>query len=103
MKENGFDHPLINFLVNDIHLNFNGTTIFKDQLEDETGVLTQNLVFTKPKEKFIPAIESYIKQYGLKAKVDAIEDSVYVPKDSELIKKIMNVYQETTGDLKAVH
>ncbi|PPE05790.1 Sapep family Mn(2+)-dependent dipeptidase [Williamsoniiplasma lucivorax] len=119
MKNVGIKHPIVDFICDHVHNDHNFAKLFPN-IEDETGVLTQNLgiidiengkqrlafnyrvpVFTKPKEKFIPAIESEIKKYGLKAEVIAVEDSVYVPKESEMVQKIMKVYQEVTGDMQS--
>ncbi|WP_025734626.1 Sapep family Mn(2+)-dependent dipeptidase [Williamsoniiplasma luminosum] len=119
MKNVGIKHKIVDFMCEHIHNNHNFSQVFPN-IEDETGVLTQNLgiieiengkqrlafnyrvpVFTEPKEKFIPKITEEIKKYGLTSEVMAVEDSVYVPKESEMVQKIMKVYQEVTGDLKS--
>ncbi|AUF83689.1 peptidase M20 [Mesoplasma syrphidae] len=118
MFEVGINHPTTDFLAKEVHTNYNATRIFQG-ISDETGDLTQNLgiieikngkqrlafnyrvpVFTKPKEKFIPQLTKFLKEnYNLGIEIIGIEDSVYVPKDSDLIKKLMKVYQEVTGDM----
>ncbi|WP_031543254.1 Sapep family Mn(2+)-dependent dipeptidase [Mesoplasma photuris] len=119
LYENDIHHPTTDYLAENAHMNYNHSTIFKS-IKDETGDLTQNLgiidikdgsqrmafnyrvpVFTEPKEKFIPVITEFVKKYNLETEVIAIEDSVYVPRDSDLIKGIMSVYQEVTGDMES--
>ncbi|ATZ16548.1 putative dipeptidase [Entomoplasma freundtii] len=118
MEAVGINNPVVKFLAA-MHLNFNLSPLF-DDIEDETGKLTQNLgivdikngnqrlafnyrvpVLTNPKEIFIPRLNKEVESYGLHGKTIAIEDSVYVPKDSPMVTKIMKVYQEVTGDTKA--
>ncbi|AGJ90869.1 M20 family metallopeptidase [Mycoplasma putrefaciens] len=119
MYENQVHHPITDFIAKDMHLDFALSNVFGD-ISDETGELTQNIgkieikdqkatlgvnyrvpVFTEPKQIFIPTLNDYLEKLNLTTEVVSIEDSVYVPKDSELIKKIMKVYQEVTGDLEA--
>lgn len=119
MCENDVHHPITDFLAKDVHLDFSLSNVFGD-ITDETGALTQNLgiiniksgtstasfnfrvpVFTEPKQIFIPTLTDYLENLNISTEVVAIEDSVYVPKESDLIKKIMKVYQEVTGDLES--
>jgi len=112
----GFKDPIIEFL-NKLHLNFDGTNFLKD-LTDETGSLTQNLgiidiknghqkisinyripVFSDVKKDVVDPMTNEVKKYGLSVAIDKIDKSVYVPKDSPLIKKMMKAYQTVTGDL----
>ncbi|AGY41526.1 Acetylornithine deacetylase Succinyl-diaminopimelate desuccinylase-related deacylase [Mesoplasma florum W37] len=117
MNELGIKHPLIQFIAKEAHLNFNMSNIF-DNISDETGDLTQNIgiidikdgkgmftfnfripVLSEPKAKFFPIIEAAFKKYGLDHTKQRIEDAVYFPKDGEVVKNIMQVYQEITGDM----
>ncbi|WP_026389675.1 Sapep family Mn(2+)-dependent dipeptidase [[Acholeplasma] multilocale] len=119
MFESGVHHAATDFIAENMHMDYNASNIFED-IKDETGDLTQNLgiidirdgfqriacnyrvpVFTDPKEVFIPTMQDFVQDYSLNGVVEAVEDSVYVPKDSELIKKIMQVYQEVTGDMES--
>jgi len=114
----GLKDPIIEFL-NKLHLNFDGTNFLKD-LTDETGSLSQNLgiidvrknhqkisinyripVFSDVEKDLIEPMTSQAKEYGLSVAIDKVDKSVYVPKDSALIKKMMKAYQTVTGDLES--
>lgn len=119
MKASGIKHQVIDFIAEYLHADDSCHKLFPN-IKDETGDLAQNLgiieikngqqclsmnyrvpVFTKPQEKFIPVLEAEVQKFGLKSEIVAIEDSVYVPKDSPMVQKIMQVYQEVTGDTKS--
>lgn len=118
MFEVGIHHPTTDYLAQNVHLDYNAHSVF-GSLEDETGDLTQNLgviniengkqelkfnyrvpVFTKP-DAFLTTLNNFITKVGLEGKHIATEDAVYVPRDSEIIQKMMKVYQEVTGDMEA--
>lgn len=118
MQAIGIKNPVVDLLA-ELHLNYNFSPLF-DDTKDETGSLTQNLgiievkngsqrlamnfrvpVFTNPKKVFIPRLNKEFARFKMEGKTIAVEDSVYIPKDSPMIKKIMQVYQEVTGDLKS--
>ncbi|AOG60183.1 dipeptidase PepV [Spiroplasma helicoides] len=112
----GFTHPLVQFVAKYSHDNFEMKEIFGD-LTDETGGLTAcNGIIDLNKEKFlytfnfrIPCTRDYdkevnqklkdfLKQYNIELTVKKIEDRVYFSKDGDIVKNIMSVYQEVTGD-----
>jgi acetylornithine deacetylase/succinyl-diaminopimelate desuccinylase-like protein len=102
-----------------MHLNFDGTNFLPD-LTDETGGLTQNVgiveirsgqqkiavnyrvpVFSDVEKDVVQPMTTIAKKYDLETKVFKIEDSVYMPKDSDLVQKMLSVYQDVTGELDA--
>ncbi|WP_165885010.1 M20 family metallopeptidase [Mycoplasma capricolum] len=119
MYENDVHHKITDYLAKDVHLDFNLKNVFGD-ISDETGELTQNVgiiqiknkdskiglnfripVFTNPNQIFIPTLTKYLEKINLSLEVKNIDNSLYVHQDSDLIKKIMKVYQEVTQDYKA--
>jgi len=118
LKQAGLNDPIIDFL-NEMHLNFDGTNFLPD-LTDETGGLTQNVgiveirsgqqkiavnyrvpVFSDVEKDVVQPMTTIAKKYDLETKVFKIEDSVYMPKDSDLVQKMLSVYQDVTGELDA--
>ncbi|WP_339021390.1 Sapep family Mn(2+)-dependent dipeptidase [Spiroplasma endosymbiont of Atherix ibis] len=119
IDKSGLKHPLAQFVAKYGHLNFDMKEIFGD-LTDETGNLTacngiiniskDDFRFTinfripctrDPKKDVVDVLEKFVKDKGLELKLSSIEDRVYFPKDSDVVKNIMEVYKEVTGDLNA--
>ena len=119
MYENNVHHKITDYLATNVHLDFNLKNVFGD-ISDETGELTQNVglieiknknsrigsnfripVFTNPTQIFIPTLTKYLEKINLSLEVKKIDNSLYVHQESDLIKKIMRVYQEVTQDYKA--
>ncbi|QGS51691.1 Sapep family Mn(2+)-dependent dipeptidase [Spiroplasma tabanidicola] len=113
-----FDHPLIKFVANDIYADYEMKNIFGN-LEDETGVLTAcNGIIDINKKSFkytlnlripctrdvqkdvVEKLSSYLIEKNIKTNTVKLEDRVYFPKDSEVVTKMMSIYQEVTGDYK---
>ncbi|AHI53625.1 dipeptidase PepV [Spiroplasma sabaudiense Ar-1343] len=119
MFENGIKDAWSDFIANQCHQNFQMERFFGD-LTDESGKLTANIgifefnnqsqrltfnfripVHCNVEEQIINIFNDFCKKNGFNYATKAIEPRVYMSKDSELVKKIMSVYQEVTGDLKA--
>ncbi|MEF9933379.1 MAG: dipeptidase PepV [Cetobacterium sp.] len=55
---------------------------------------------TFTKEVVIDQILKATEKYGIELRILSAKDPLYVPKDTFLVKTLMNVYQEITGDYK---
>ncbi|AXK51458.1 Sapep family Mn(2+)-dependent dipeptidase [Spiroplasma alleghenense] len=118
MFESGINDVWTNLIANQFHNNFQLEQIFGDQT-DESGMLTANIgildfknnsqrltfnfrvpVHQEVEKDVIEKFQKYIKPLNLDYKTVAIEPRVFMSKESSLVKKIMSVYQEVTGDLK---
>jgi predicted dipeptidase len=73
----------------------------KIELNDEVERLSIDIRIpvTVDKQLIVDKISLAAKEYGLEYKEFDYLKSIYVPKDHFLIKTLMNVYQEVTGDL----
>lgn len=62
--------------------------------------LTVNIRYpiTETYEKVVAGIEETLKPWGIRIENMSNDNPLYVPKDSELITKLMAVYQDYTGD-----
>ncbi|AKX34433.1 dipeptidase PepV [Spiroplasma litorale] len=119
LKEIKINHPLIDFVNDTLFEDYNMKKVFGN-IEDETGFLTAcNGIIRVNKNDFrftlnirIPCtfdptndvnkkLEEYLKKYNLKLKVNKMENRVFFSKESDVVKKIMSVYQEVTGDYKS--
>ncbi|AKU79961.1 Sapep family Mn(2+)-dependent dipeptidase [Spiroplasma turonicum] len=115
----GIKHPLVQFVANYFHLDHNMEKVF-GKINDETGDLTacngilkitnKDFRFTinfrvpctfDPRKDINDKLISFIKDFDMELIVSSIENSVYFAKDSDVVKKIMSVYQEVTGDYKS--
>ncbi|WP_338971769.1 Sapep family Mn(2+)-dependent dipeptidase [Spiroplasma endosymbiont of Panorpa germanica] len=118
MFEAGIKDNWTKLIALQFHQNFELKQIFGD-LSDESGKLTANLgifdfkkdsqrmtinfripVHKEVEKDIVQVLKTYLKTNGLDYKTVAIEPRVYMSKESDLVKKIMSVYQEVTGDLK---
>ena len=72
----------------------------KIELTEETERLSIDIRIpvTADKQEIVNQISQAAKEYGLTYKEFDYLKSIYLPKDSFLIKTLMNVYQEVTGD-----
>lgn len=87
--------------------------------EDETGKITLSIGFvnfveseisftldvrypvTMDRDMFVNKIQALASENGLKVTVDKLTDPLYVPKESELIHTLMDVFAEKTGDIQS--
>ena len=70
--------------------------------EEETVINVddiQNGEYTEEAKEAAEKVQEAAKNYGLEVVASRYSVSVYCPKDSELITKLMKVYQEETGDM----
>ena len=49
------------------------------------------------RERMIANIKAVAEEYGLEARLESQARLLYLPKDSELVRKLMTVYREETG------
>lgn len=81
-----------------LSMNF-GVCDFKD------GVLSMTLNFRVPvtfsEEDLIRPIEKFARENGFEVKKGTFTEPLYYPKDKELVKILMEVYREYTGDKNA--
>lgn len=106
---------LSDFLLEQIGTETNGETLGIRYVDEETGETTVNMgIFTYSPEKMevsldirypkngehgpvYGAVERALARYGLEILECSIEKLLYVPKDSELVQKLMRVYERETG------
>ncbi|ARU92076.1 dipeptidase PepV [Spiroplasma clarkii] len=113
----GLKHPLAEFVSKHVNADFEMKSVFGD-LKDETGNLTANNGIIKitptdfrytfnfrvpctrdPKVDVNAVLTKACQPFGINVEVQDIEDSVYFDKNGDVVKNIMLVYQEVTGDL----
>lgn len=106
---------MTDFILDKINTETRGETLGIEYDDEETGYTTvclgtidctpERLYFTLdtryPKranrEYIISTIKEKAAAYGLEAEVEQEGKLLYVPKDSELVQKLMTVYREETG------
>lgn len=110
-------HPALRFIAEKIGDETNGFSVFGEVKDDVSGELTLNtgkLVIdeytsvitldirypvTYEKQQLEDAVSKLAEAYGLEYKEFDSINSLYVERDSTLVKTLMNVYQEKTGDM----
>lgn len=120
LKDNGVDlggdlQKMADFVLEKINTETKGETLGIYHNDEETGYTTvcfgvinctpEKLFFTldtrypkrAEREEIIANIQNAAEAYGLKAEVEQEGKLLYVPKDSELVQKLMSVYKEETG------
>ncbi len=118
VKENEFGgdfQKLISFLLEEIGTETTGKKLGIHFYDEETGETTVNVGVVKyteeemsvtldiryPKNGVIEQVETNVKnaaeKYGLEVLRCSSEKVLYVPKDSELVQKLMKVYKDNTG------
>lgn len=118
VKDAGIDGDLgqmIAFILEKIGTETNGKSLDICYQDEETGETTLNLGVVRfdgeklfftldirypkngDKEELIANVKKHAAEYGLEANVQAEGKLLYVPKDSELVQKLMNVYKAQTG------
>lgn len=112
-----YDHPALRFIAEKVGNETNGMSVFGEVKDEVSGELTLNTgkleinpdaskvtldiryPVTYEKQHLIDSLSKVAAEYGLEYKeFDAI-NSLYVERDSELVKTLMSVYQEKTGDM----
>ncbi|GEL66399.1 M20 family metallopeptidase [Marinilactibacillus psychrotolerans] len=111
-------HPTISFLAEKVDTETNGFSIFGKISDAISGELTFNVASLSIDEnqsevmidmripvsftsiELVKQLKEVAGNYGLKfQKFDELP-SLYVPKESSLVKTLMDIYKEKTGDLK---
>ena len=106
---------MIRFVLEKIGDETNGASLGICYQDEETGETTVNLGIVRgtpeeisvtldiryPKnadrERMIANIKTAAEEYGLEARLESQARLLYLPKDSELVRKLMTVYREETG------
>ncbi len=115
------NHPIINFIKNEINNETNGETLFGGLIKDDDEQLAVNMAVINidesnsevafdlriPNTSSAKELEEKVKSL-LNEKYPELEfehydllQGVYIPKDFELIKTVMETYAEVTGDNEA--
>lgn len=111
-----FDIPALNFIGNCFKEDATGTNVLGDIQDDVSGHLTFNIAGLEINNKesrikidlripvkidhdeLIKKLNNVVSKYGLHYEKFDYVAPLYVPKDSKLIKTLMKVYKEDTGD-----
>lgn len=121
VKDNNFGgdfQKMVDFLLEKINTETAGESLGVHFLDEETGETTVNLGVVKydgeemsftlelrypgntTREEVDATVRSAYAAYGLEELGYTYQISVYVPRDSELVTKLMKVYREETGDME---
>ncbi len=110
------DHPMVNFVREQINSEINGETLFGRLIEDQYSPITLNLAImevntertrivcdsriplTSSKEELLELYKLQGTKYGFEPKIVKSANSVYIPEDNWLVKDLKNAYREVTGD-----
>ncbi len=116
LKNNNLEGNLIKFIKNELNNETNGKTIFEKEIKDDEANLTLNLgilninnvdnhaiidlrIPTNTNEKEITnLLKNKTKKYNLKLELFDHLDGVYIPKDSKIIKLMIESYKEITNE-----
>ncbi len=116
IKNNDLNGNLINFIREELLDETNGETLFGKLIKDEEANLTLNLGIlnidnkdnnaildlrvptTSNKEELTILLKNKLDKYNLKLELFDHLDGVYIPKDSIIIKKMVESYKEITGE-----
>lgn len=111
-------HPALSFLAEKVGNETNGFSVFGEVNDDITGELTFNvasLLINEEKSEMmidmripvsfeqtelVERLKEVIANYGLEYQEFDALPSLHVQKDSALVKTLMNIYREKTGDLQ---
>lgn len=111
-------HPALSFLAEKVGAETNGFSIFGEVNDEITGELTFNvasLVINEEKSEMmidmripvsfeqtelVERLKEVTAGYGLEYQEFDALPSLHVPKESDLVKTLMNIYRKKTGDLQ---
>jgi len=102
VKENPYGEEIFGTLEDAISgkLKFNvGKVIFTN--EYERIMIDIRIPVTVPKEAVVKKLKSIAKDYQLTYKEYDYLKSLYIPKESVLVKTLMRAYQDVTGDIES--
>ncbi len=113
---NEVDHPMINFIREQINGELNGEKLFGKLIKDQYSEITVNLAIAEIDEnksrlvldsripltsnidELLSIYNKHGEKYGFEAKIYKASKSVYVPEDNWLVKDLHSAYVEVTGD-----
>ena len=118
IKENGFKE-MVKFFNDKIQMEFNGKLLGLNLVDEPSGEITINFgkcyvengelivsmdmrfPVTFEAESIKEKLFTVLSEYGLTFEPLKEEKPLYVPKDNFLVKTLMEVYQDMTGDMKS--
>ena len=118
IKENGFKE-MIKFFNDKIQMEFNGKLLGLNLVDEPSGEITINFgkcyvengelivsmdmrfPVTFEAESIKEKLFTVLSEYGLTFEPLKEEKHLYVPKDNFLVKTLMEVYQDMTGDMES--
>lgn len=118
ISENGFKE-MVKFFNEKIQMEFNGKLLGLNLVDEPSGEITINFgKFYVEKGELIVSMDmrypvtfngaeikeklsSVLAEYGLSVEFLKEEKPLYVPKDNFLVKTLMEVYQDMTGDMES--
>lgn len=118
IKENGFKE-MVKFFNDKIQMEFNGKLLGLNLVDEPSGEITINFgkcyvengelivsmdmrfPVTFEAESIKEKLFTVLNEYGLTFEPLKEEKPLYVPKDNFLVKTLMEVYQDMTGDMKS--
>ncbi|WP_208560688.1 M20 family metallopeptidase [Marinilactibacillus kalidii] len=111
-------HPMLSFIAEKVSQETNGFRIFGEVEDEMTGELTFNVAslviyahtsemmvdmripVSYYQEDLVRRLKEVISEYQLTYQTYDALPSLYVPKDSQLVETLMNIYREKTGDMQ---
>ncbi|WP_028273258.1 M20 family metallopeptidase [Atopococcus tabaci] len=111
------DEPALTFLTQSIGSEANGESLFGEVKDEVSGQMTLNvgsieidenkteividmrIPVTASQEELEAVMREKAGEFGLHYYLDDEIPSLYVPKDSELVTKLLDIYREKTGDM----
>uniref|UniRef100_UPI002409AC04 Sapep family Mn(2+)-dependent dipeptidase n=1 Tax=Atopococcus tabaci TaxID=269774 RepID=UPI002409AC04 len=112
-----YDEPALTFLKQTIGSESNGESLFGEVKDEVSGQMTLNvgsieidenkteividmrIPVTASREELEAVLIEKAAAFGLHYYLDDEIPSLYVPKDSELVTKLLDIYREKTGDM----
>ena len=118
LKENGFKE-MIHFFNEKVQMEFNGKLLGLNLIDEPSGEITINFgkcyvengelivsmdmrfPVTFNSEDIKSSLLDTLTKYGITLEVLKTEKPLYIPKDNFLVKTLMEVYQDMTGDMES--
>lgn len=118
VKENGFKE-MIHFFNEKVQMEFNGKLLGLNLIDEPSGEITINFgkCYVENRELIVSmdmrfpvtfnaddiksSLLDTLTKYGITLDVLKTEKPLYIPKDNFLVKTLMEVYQDMTGDMES--
>ncbi len=110
------DHPMINFIRDEVNNQINGETLFDKLIEDQYAQITANLAVadfgpekttliidsriptTSDSKEILSIYKSKADKYGYTVEIHKNSKQVYIPEDNWIIQGLQECYKTVTGD-----